>query len=272
MALNGAQKLNNTSQIIEVEFFDTATGKLKTGLTSATANLVIYTSLNGAAHASIGTLTTMTEGTWTSLGFVESTGVPGRYQIGVPNTKLNSSVGALRVSGRVTTDNTIYMRPELIEILGVDAYSALPVDSNMTQVAGQTATAATGVTFPSSIASPTNISAGTIATVTNVTTVNGLAAGVITAASIAANAITAAKVATDTITAIRDGLLNWVVFTGYTLARVLRIVGIVFRGTKTGSATSSEVFTAPADGSTITVTADSSGNRSAMADTASGTP
>ncbi len=52
------------------------------------------------------------------------------------------------------------------------------------------------ITFPTTatLASTTNITAGTI---DNVTTVNGLAAGVITAASIAADAITDAKVASD---------------------------------------------------------------------------
>src|SRR5580765_8257099 len=40
---------------------------------------------------------------------------------------------------------------------------------NVQQIAGQTASAAAGVTFPSSIASPTNITAGTITTVTTVT-------------------------------------------------------------------------------------------------------
>jgi hypothetical protein len=51
-------------------------------------------------------------------------------------------------------------------------------------------------------ASPTNITAGTIATVTNVTTVNGLAAGVITAASIATGAIDADSLAADAGTEI----------------------------------------------------------------------
>lgn len=59
-----------------------------------------------------------------------------------------------------------------------------------------------GATFPAAtLASTTNITAGTITTATNVTTVNGLAAGVITATSIAADAITAAKVADGTIDA-----------------------------------------------------------------------
>jgi len=45
------------------------------------------------------------------------------------------------------------------------------VSANTDQLAGQTVTAAAGVTFPSSVASPTNITAGTIATVTNAVTV-----------------------------------------------------------------------------------------------------
>lgn len=59
------------------------------------------------------------------------------------------------------------------------------------------------ITFPSgaTLASTTNITAGTVTTATNVTTVNGLAAGVITASSIAADAITAAKIADGAIDA-----------------------------------------------------------------------
>ncbi len=41
--------------------------------------------------------------------------------------------------------------------------------ANATQFAGQTITAAAGVTLPSSVASPTNITAGTITTTTNLT-------------------------------------------------------------------------------------------------------
>lgn len=54
------------------------------------------------------------------------------------------------------------------------------VTANTDQLAGQTVTAAAGVTFPSSVASPTNITAGTITTVTNLT--NAPTAGDFTAA------------------------------------------------------------------------------------------
>ena len=63
-------------------------------------------------------------------------------------------------------------------------------------------------TFPGTVASTTNITAGTITTATNVTTVNGLAAGVITAASIAADAITDAKVAADVTIASVTGAVG----------------------------------------------------------------
>lgn len=60
------------------------------------------------------------------------------------------------------------------------------------------------------MATPTNITAGTITTATNVTTVNGLASGVITATSIAADAITAAKIADGAIDAatFASGAIN----------------------------------------------------------------
>lgn len=53
------------------------------------------------------------------------------------------------------------------------------VTANTDQLAGQTVTAAAGVTFPTSVASPTNITAGTITTVTNLT--NAPSAGDFTA-------------------------------------------------------------------------------------------
>jgi hypothetical protein len=73
-------------------------------------------------------------------------------------------------------------------------------------------------TFPGTVASTTNITAGTITTATNVTTVNGLAAGVITATSIASDAITDAKVASDVTIASVTGSVGAV--TGLTASDV----------------------------------------------------
>lgn len=70
---------------------------------------------------------------------------------------------------------------------------------NVTQIAGQAASAAAGVTFPSSIASPTNITAGTITTVTNLT--NAPTSGDLTAA-MKTSVQTAATAATPTAAAV----------------------------------------------------------------------
>ena len=100
------------------------------------------------------------------------------------------------------------MGSDLRQILGTAASTPATagiLDVNVKNIDNDAASASGTVTFPNAtIASTTNITAGTITTTTtatNVTTVNGLAAGVITATSIAADAITAAKVADGTIDA-----------------------------------------------------------------------
>ena len=83
------------------------------------------------------------------------------------------------------------------------------LDVNVKNIDNDAASASGTVTFPNAtLASTTNITAGTITTATNVTTVNGLAAGVITATSIAADAITDAKVAADVTIASVTGAVG----------------------------------------------------------------
>jgi hypothetical protein len=82
-------------------------------------------------------------------------------------------------------------------------------------------------------ASTTNITAGTVTTATNVTTVNGLAANVITAASIAADAITDAKVAADVTIASVTGAVGSV--TGNVGGNVTGSVGSVTAAVTVGT-------------------------------------
>lgn len=63
------------------------------------------------------------------------------------------------------------------------------VKANATQFSGQTITAAAGVTIPSTIASPTNITGGTITTATNLTNLPSIPTGWLTASGIAAGAL-----------------------------------------------------------------------------------
>lgn len=80
------------------------------------------------------------------------------------------------------------------------------------------------------------------------------------------------RAAATTTTQIRDAVLNWEPYTGYSLARLLRAMGIVLRGTASGLAGTSATYTAPAGGATVTATVDANGNRTAVTDTASGAP
>ncbi|MEO7157440.1 MAG: hypothetical protein ABI039_07770, partial [Vicinamibacterales bacterium] len=73
------------------------------------------------------------------------------------------------------------------------------VTANADQFGGQTVTAAAGVTVPASIASPTNITAGVITTVTNLT--NAPTAGDLTA-TMKTSVTTAATAATPTAAAV----------------------------------------------------------------------
>lgn len=74
------------------------------------------------------------------------------------------------------------------------------------------------------------------------------------------------------VTDMRNALLTWEPYTGYSLARLLRSMGIVLRGTASGLNTTAATYTAPAGGATVTATVDANGNRSVVSDTASGTP
>ena len=77
-------------------------------------------------------------------------------------------------------------------------------DANVTQVAGQTASAAGAVTFPGTIASTTNITAGTITTTTNLTNLPSIPNNWITAAGINAGAL--------------NGKGDWLLSSSYTAA------------------------------------------------------
>ena len=89
--------------------------------------------------------------------------------------------------------------------------------------------------FPQTVDLSTGITAGTITTATNVTTVNGLAANVITAASIAADAISDAKVAADVTIASVTGAVGSVTGNvgGNVVGSVASVTGAV--GSVTGA-------------------------------------
>src|SRR5690349_12465468 len=128
-----------------------------------------------------------------------------------------------------TTNITSATGVDITKILGTaisTPATAGILDVNVKNIDNDAASASGTVTFPNAtLASTTNITAGTVTTATNVTTVNGLAAGVITAASIASDAITDAKVAADVTIASVTGAVGSV--TGNVGGNVVGSVGSV---------------------------------------------
>lgn len=189
-----------------------------------------------------------------------------QYAIATGFTESTETVAIEAWSGGVTPSGTI----QYVVYAGAAAPSALP--------------------FPASLAvgAIANGAITTAAFADNALTAAKIATGAITNTTFADNAITAAAAATDfvaevqsgiartveipTATENRNALLNWEPFSGFSFAKMFRVFGIVLFGTKTGSGTATEIFTAPADGATVTATVDVDGNRSAVITDASGTP
>jgi hypothetical protein len=234
-----------------------STGAGLTGLTSASAGLVISTIADNEATAttytvagstieSITTLGTYATPTATKCRFKEldATNHPGIYEVQIADARFAvSSAKSLLVSLGGATN--LAQCDVVVPLRSVDPYdavrfgmTALPAvasgnagaviasgtgtgqlsvsggvaQADAAKVGGQTASASGTVTFPNAtLASTTNITAGTIGTVSgnvngnvggNVTgSVGSVASGGITAASLAADCITAAKVADGAIDA-----------------------------------------------------------------------
>lgn len=106
----------STSKLLRVFIQDSSatTGVGLTGLAFNTASLTAYYIREGAASATAITLATMTVGTWATGGFkeVDSTNLPGVYELGIPNAVL--AAGADHVL--VMLKGAANMTPTLLEI------------------------------------------------------------------------------------------------------------------------------------------------------------
>lgn len=190
-----------------------------TGLT-----LTIAASKDGAAFGSITPTVTELANGWYSLALTTShTGTLGDLALHITSSgadptdivdqvvallpgdavalQADQAVNVTKVNGTAQTARDIGASVLLSPGTGTGQLSIASgvVSANTTQLAGQAVTAAAGVTFPSSVASPTNITAGTIATVTNLT--NAPTAGDLTA-TMKASVTTAATAATPTAAAV----------------------------------------------------------------------
>lgn len=157
--------------------FDTTTGRgLRGILTTGTAQSATSTTVVLAAGETFGD-STLVGATIAVYGATQN-----YWQVRTVTAYTSSTKTATVDTWSVTPSGTL----TYLVFVGAPASASAPITANITQIAGQTASASGTVTFPTgTVASTTNITGGTIA---NVTTVNGLAANVVTAASLAADA------------------------------------------------------------------------------------
>lgn len=161
---NTTYQAGATSKIIGIRAFVASTGLPYTAGVFNTATIAATYTRDGATVQTI-TLVTASAGTYTSSGFVHAG--KGEYELGVPTAALASGADGVRFKIDGITD--VVFEEVRVELTGTDPRSAAVPDVNVSTINGQAASAAAGVTFPSSIASPTNITAGVITTATNVT-------------------------------------------------------------------------------------------------------
>jgi hypothetical protein len=91
---------------------------------------------------------------------------------GIPNAVPGAAGGLFIAGTNAATSVTTALTANVIgNVTGnlSGSVGSVTASVNVGQLAGQTVTAAAGVTLPTSVASPTNITAGTITTVTNLT-------------------------------------------------------------------------------------------------------
>lgn len=237
-------KAGTTSKDVNILIQDSSvsTGAGKTGIAYNTSGLTAYYHRQGSNAATAITLATKTLGTWATGGFVEvsSANMPGLYELGIPDAALAS--GATWVV--IMLFGVANMAPVTLEIQldAVDnqdatrgGMTALPnanaaangglptVDAN-NAVKVQSGTGSNQISLSSGLVTLAGVT-HTGAVIPTVTTVNGLASGVITATSIAADAITDAKVASDVTIASVTGAVGSV--TGNVGGNVAGSVGSV---------------------------------------------
>lgn len=140
-------------------------------------------------------------------------------------TTINANVGTTQPINFTGTAGSALAKSDMVDIAGAAvSTTTAQIGANAVQVNGQTTSAAGTVTFPGSIASPTNITAGTITTVTNLT--NAPTAGDLTA-TMKTSVTTAATAATPTAAAVTGAVGS---VTGNVGGNVVGSVGSVTAG------------------------------------------
>jgi hypothetical protein len=190
-----ARKVGATSQILQIFIADSSstTGAGLTGLVFNSSGLTAYYHRDTDTTATAISLVTMTVGTFTSSGFkeIDSTNMPGWYQLCPPNAALASGAKSVGIHLKGATN----MAPLPIEI-------DLQADVNIEFYGGTAGTFSSGrPEVNTTHAAGTAWNSGAIGAAT-------LASDTITAAKIAADAIGASELATDAVTEIVTAVLT----------------------------------------------------------------
>lgn len=175
------RKNGATSNIFRVKLRNSSTGQGLTGLDHTSSGLIISTICDNESTATAYTVAGSTIETITTLGTfatptatkcrfkaVDATNHPGLYEVQIADARYAvASAKVLKVNLSGATN--LMDREVTIQLTTADLTDTTYVAANAAQVGGQTASASGTVTFPGTIASTTNITAGTITTTTNLT-------------------------------------------------------------------------------------------------------
>ena len=152
---------NVASQVITFCLINASTGAALTG-----ATVVGFVAKDGTQASAGGTFTELANGQYK---YAPTQAETNCTDFGL----LCTATGAIPVNLDFHTDvvdGNGLLQVDLVDIAGsAVSTSSAQLGVNVVNINAQTATAAAGVTFPASIASPTNITAGTITTTTNLT-------------------------------------------------------------------------------------------------------
>ena len=191
----------------------------------------------------------------------------GMFQATMGEARTGLGSLAVRVcDGAETADNLLYdgFLPEGSTVIGaaveLDSATILAVADQVWDEA--TSGHTTAGTYGGRIVRATNSNTEVQITGSNhiAADVHEFQSGVISAGDFAANSITASALATDAVTEIQSGLATAAALA--TESTKINRIEAVATGTVTGAGTSTEVFVGPS--ATLTITVDSSGNRSAV--------
>lgn len=232
----------------------------------------------GAARVDAGTVITQTvAGAHSDGGFIEvdATDMPGVYRFDPPDAAWATGVDFVIIQIVVASANDAVAAPLQIDITDVDLRDSVragltSLPNAAAEAAGGLATSSGGATGIDDLATPTNITAGTITTVTTLTNLPAITANWLTATGINADAITAAKIADDSITsdqlgatAVTDIWALQVESEGtYTAQQAMSIILAALAGVSSGGGSTLETPNGVAD--RIVATIDGSNNRTAM--------